>query len=111
MNISIPRFCRQTERASFLLKSMANPHRLLILCQLKEGPVHVGALEDLTGLTQSALSQHLARLRKDGLVKTQRQAQTISYSLADPIAARLLETLYDLYCGNFPSRSKKGPLS
>lgn len=87
-----------------LLKGMANPFRLMILCRLKEGPARVGQLEEMTGLAQSALSQHLARLRKDGLVKTLRQAQTITYSLADPAAARLITTLYDLYC----SPAKKG---
>ena len=68
--------------ASKLLKAMSNQHRLLILCQLVPGEKCVGGLERIIGLSQSALSQHLARLRRDGLVQTRRSAQTIYYSLA-----------------------------
>ena len=65
-------------RASTLLKAMSNEHRLMILCQLQNGERSVGELERLVGLSQSALSQHLARLRRDQLVRTRRVAQTIS---------------------------------
>ena len=63
--------------ASILLKAMSNEHRLLILCQLVPGEKSVGELVRLVGLSQSALSQHLARLRRDNLVRTRRDAQTI----------------------------------
>jgi DNA-binding transcriptional ArsR family regulator len=86
-------------RASTLLKAMSNQHRLMILCQLASGEKRVGELEQLIGLSQSALSQHLARLRRDNLVKTRRSAQTIFYSLAGPEAASVIQTLYGLYCG------------
>ena len=86
-------------RASTLLKAMSNQHRLMVLCQLASGEKRVGELEDLIGLSQSALSQHLARLRRDNLVKTRRSAQTIYYSLAGPEARAVIETLYGLYCG------------
>ncbi len=86
-------------RASSLLKAMSNEHRLLILCQLLHGERSVGELERLIGLSQSALSQHLARLRRDNLVKTRRQAQTIFYSLAGHEASAVISTLYGLYCG------------
>jgi DNA-binding transcriptional ArsR family regulator len=86
-------------RASSLLKSMSNRHRLLILCQLVPGEKCVGDLEKIVGLSQSALSQHLARLRRDGLVKTRRSAQTIFYSLAGDEASAVIETIYGLYCG------------
>ena len=66
-----------TRRASGLLKAMSNEHRLLILCQLEGGEKSVGELVRLVGLSQSALSQHLARLRRDSLVRTRREAQTI----------------------------------
>jgi DNA-binding transcriptional ArsR family regulator len=89
--------------ASALLKSMGNPHRLIVLCQLLGGERNVGELERLVGLSQSALSQHLARLRRDGLVKTRRQAQTIYYSLAGHEAEAVLATLYRLYCAEKPS--------
>ena len=86
------------KRASALLKAMANERRLLILCCLAIGEQSVGALEKQVGLSQSALSQHLARLRRDKLVKTRRCAQTIYYSLAGNEAETVLSTLYQLYC-------------
>ncbi|CAA7623989.1 putative DNA-binding transcriptional regulator (modular protein) [Magnetospirillum sp. LM-5] len=85
-------------RASTLLKAMSNEHRLMILCQLLHGEKSVGELERLIGLSQSALSQHLARLRRDNLVQTRRQAQTIHYSLAGHEASAVINTLYGLYC-------------
>ncbi len=85
-------------KASALLKAMANERRLLILCHLAQGEKSVGELESLLRLSQSALSQHLARLRRDGLVSTRRAAQTIHYSLAGREAGAIMETLYALYC-------------
>ncbi|CAA7626665.1 putative DNA-binding transcriptional regulator [Candidatus Terasakiella magnetica] len=85
-------------RASALLKAMSNEHRLMILCQLLPGEKSVGELERIIGLSQSALSQHLARLRRDNLVQTRRQAQTIFYSLAGAEASAVINTLYGLYC-------------
>ncbi len=88
-------------RASALLKAMGNTHRLMVLCQLAKGERSVGELERLIGLSQSALSQHLARLRRDNLVQTRRAAQTIYYSLAGGEAAAVIATLYQLYCAEF----------
>jgi len=85
-------------KASALLKSMANENRLLILCQLVESEKSVTALQRELPLSQSALSQHLAVLRREGLVSTRREAQSIFYSLASHEAQSVLETLYDLYC-------------
>ena len=95
----------KTGRASRLLKSMSNQHRLMILCQLSTGEEKcVGELERIVGLSQSALSQHLARLRRDELVKTRRAAQTIYYSLAGGEANTVIAALYELYCGEeFPA--------
>lgn len=89
----------RARRASTLLKAMGNPHRLMILCRLAEGEKCVGELERMIGLSQSALSQHLARLRRDHVVTTRRVAQTIYYSLAGPEARSIIVTLYNLYCG------------
>ncbi|MGQ0662970.1 MAG: ArsR/SmtB family transcription factor [Pseudomonadota bacterium] len=89
---------RSALKASALLKAMANQRRLLILCFLADGERSVGELEGLVGLRQSALSQHLARLRRDGLVTTRRVAQTIYYSLAGREPQAVIETLYALYC-------------
>lgn len=88
----------KAQRASSLLKAMSNEHRLLILCQLLQGERSVGELERVVGLSQSALSQHLARLRRDDLVKTRRSAQTIFYSLKGEEVPAVIATLYGLYC-------------
>lgn len=79
--------------ASRLLKAMSNPHRLRIICHLARGEKCVGELEEIVGLSQSALSQHLARLRRDRLVQTRRQAQTIYYSLDGEDALTVLDAL------------------
>jgi DNA-binding transcriptional ArsR family regulator len=79
------------------MKALSNPHRLLILCQLTGGEKCVGELESIVGLSQSALSQHLARLRRDNLVKTRRMAQTIYYSLSGGDVEILIDALHGLY--------------
>ncbi|MEM8949282.1 MAG: metalloregulator ArsR/SmtB family transcription factor [Pseudomonadota bacterium] len=84
--------------ASGLLKTLGNEHRLLILCTLLEGERSVGDLVEKIGLSQSALSQHLARLRRDGLVRTRRSSQTIYYRVAGVEAPAVLATLHSLYC-------------
>ena len=76
---------------------MSNRHRLMVLCELWNGERSVGELERIVGLSQSALSQHLARLRRDKLVRTRREAQTIYYSLAGDEAAALIRALVRLY--------------
>ncbi|MGZ8995612.1 MAG: ArsR/SmtB family transcription factor [Rhodospirillales bacterium] len=96
-------------RASALLKAMGNPHRLMVLCQLAKGERSVGELERLVGLSQSALSQHLARLRRDNLVQTRRSAQTIFYSLAGAEASAVIATLYQLYCSGLEENAAPGP--
>ncbi|QQP91439.1 winged helix-turn-helix transcriptional regulator [Skermanella sp. TT6] len=90
--------------ASKLLKAMSNERRLLILCHLALGEKSVGELETLVDLSQSALSQHLARLRRDNLVRTRRSAQTIYYSLQGGEAAAVMKVLHDLYCAPQPDR-------
>jgi DNA-binding transcriptional ArsR family regulator len=93
----------KAELVSRLLKSLANERRLLILCHLIQGEKSVGELEKLVGLSQSALSQHLARLRKEALVTTRREAQTIFYSVASNEARAVLATLYELFCAEEPA--------
>lgn len=85
-------------RASALLKAMANERRLLILCCLAMGEQSVGSLEKQVGLSQSALSQHLARLRRDRLVTTRRAAQTIYYKLASDEVGAVMAALHAIYC-------------
>ena len=84
-------------RATTLLKAMSNKHRLMVLCELLGGEKRVGQLEEIIGLSQSALSQHLARLRRDDLVTTRRAAQTIFYSLAGDEAGAVIRVLQELY--------------
>jgi len=84
-------------QASEMLKAMSNRHRLAVLCHLLEGEKSVGELERIVGLSQSALSQHLARLRRGKLVKTRRRAQTILYSLDGDNARRVMEALFGLF--------------
>ena len=91
-------FAGQAAEAVAVLKSIAHEGRLLVLCYLGEaGELSVGELVHRIGLSQSALSQHLAVLRADGLVTTRRDAQTIYYRLSDPIAERLIGVLCELY--------------
>ena len=90
---------RHAGEAAALLKALAHPARLLVLCQLVEGEQSVGELQPITGLSLSALSQHLAVLREMALVETRRESQTIFYSLAEGPAASVLDALYAAYCG------------
>jgi DNA-binding transcriptional ArsR family regulator len=86
------------DSASDLLKALANRHRLLIICQLIDGERSVGDLAEFLDLRDSTVSQHLALLRKDGLVSARRQAQTIYYSIASEPAREILTALYRVYC-------------
>ena len=89
--------------AARLLKALGNEQRLNILCNLLEGPLSVGELNDRLDLSQSALSQHLALLREMGLVDTRREAQTIHYSLPDGPVVRVMALLQDIYCPGPPA--------
>jgi len=87
-------------RAAALLKALGNPQRLLILCHLTEGELPVSTLNAQLPLSQSALSQHLAVLRREGIVSTRREAQLIYYSLQPGAAAQVIEVLHEIYCRN-----------
>lgn len=91
-------FADNAKAAAGLLRALSNDRRLMILCQLSTGEKTVGALEQLVGLRQSALSQHLAKLRREGLVRTRREAQHVYYALASEEAMKVIETLAGLYC-------------
>ena len=94
----LPKMRRNADKAAGLLKKLANRNRLLILCSLIEGESSVSTLNKRIRLSQSALSQHLAVLREDGLVSTRRDAQTIYYALADSHAVPVIQTLHAIYC-------------
>ena len=85
--------------AAGLMKALGNESRLMILCVLAEGERSVSDLNTIVPLSQSALSQQLARLRQQGLVKTRRESQTIFYSLEDGPADRVITLLHEIYCG------------
>lgn len=88
------------EDATRLLKALSNSSRLMVLCSLSQGELTVSQINDRVPLSQSALSQHLGVLRRDGLVHTRRSAQTIYYRLAHGPAGRVIETLHDIFCGD-----------
>jgi DNA-binding transcriptional ArsR family regulator len=84
--------------AANLMRALAHESRLLVLCALCDREYAVGDLVKITGLSPSALSQHLAKLRADGFVATRRESQTIFYSLADPAVRSVMRALYRTYC-------------
>ncbi len=95
----------RAHEAAKLLAALANQNRLAILCELVDGERPVGALVQAIGLSQSALSQHLAKLRAAGIVATRRDAQTIYYRLASDAAGSVMTTLAEIYCRRRPRKS------
>ena len=92
-------FDRKAEEVAAILRALANPRRLMILCKLVEwGEANVGALAKAIGLSQSALSQHLAKMREEKLVDFRRESQTLWYRIADPRIEQLFATLHQLFC-------------
>lgn len=104
----LSQFALQAGEAAAIMKSLSNEARLLVLCHLSEASeLSAGELTRRIGLSQSALSQHLARLRDEDLVATRKEAQTVFYRVADPKVRRVLEVLHELYC---PQLGKDGGL-
>jgi DNA-binding transcriptional ArsR family regulator len=98
IKMDIETMSANAEAASRLLTAMANPKRLLILCNLIERELNVSELGERVGLAQSPLSQHLSKLRAWNFVKTRREGQQIYYAVASDEVRRVLETLYGIYC-------------
>ena len=86
------------DRASGLMKTLGHPGRLMILCNLAEGERSVGDLADELDMSQSSLSQHLARMRSEGLVETRRDSQSIYYSVKDGEVHAVIKSLYKIFC-------------
>ena len=107
MKIKFEKMRKSAHEARTLLGAMANEKRLLILCQLVIGEQSVNQLAELLNTRQSTVSQHLALLRKDGVVQCRRDAQMQYYSLAGDKARAVIETLYGLYCES-PRRRPAG---
>lgn len=98
MKIDIETMEAAADHASELLKALANRHRLMIICQLIDAERSVGELAAFLGIRDSTVSQHLALLRKDGLVTARRDGQTIWYAIGSGPAREIVETLYRAYC-------------
>ncbi|WP_169799598.1 ArsR/SmtB family transcription factor [Ferrimonas marina] len=98
MELDIEQMADNADGAAKLLKSIANPHRLMLLCLLLKQEMTVGELNAMIPLSQSALSQHLAVLRREGLVATRKESLLVWYRLASPEVEAILATLYGLYC-------------
>jgi ArsR family transcriptional regulator, virulence genes transcriptional regulator len=97
------------ESASELLKALSNPVRLKILCQLIEGELSVGEIAGRLAARDTLVSQHLSLLRKDRLVKTRREGQTIFYAIDSPAALRLIRVLHEIFCAAAISGDKGSP--
>lgn len=95
---NLARFEASAAEAAAMLKALASQRRLMVLCRLGSGELSVSVLQGALGISQSALSQHLAVLRGEGIVTTRRDGQTIYYRIADPAAGRIIETLASIYC-------------
>ena len=89
---------QSAKAATDLLKLLGHPDRLMVLCQLKAGEQSVGELSKNLGIKQSPLSQHLARMRHEGVVESRREAQTVYYSISGEKVTKVVGILYDLYC-------------
>ena len=100
--ISLDRFEASAGEAAGLMRALANEKRLMILCQLGEREMSVGQMLALVGLSQSALSQHLAKLRDERLVTTRRDGTTIFYRIADPAVLKVIAVLAEIYCPPLP---------
>lgn len=86
------------EQAAAFMKALSHPGRLMILCHLGEGEASVGELNDQVGMSQSSISQHLAMLRREGLVLARREGQQVIYSLADDETRQVIGVLHDIFC-------------
>jgi len=98
--MNLEEMVNNSAKAVKLLKAVSNERRLLILCHLLSGEMSVGEMNDKLGLSQSALSQHLALLRRNKLVRTRKEAQTVFYSLNSKEAEALIDLMHTLYCSN-----------
>lgn len=98
MTLTLQKMRAEAERASSLMKTLGHSGRLMVLCHLAEHEMSVGEMAESLEMSQSALSQHLARMRAEGLVETRRESQTVYYRLADGDTRRVIENLYQIYC-------------
>ncbi len=98
MEVTIEQMQSNAIEASELLKVIAHPERLLVVCQLSKGELGVGELAKLSSLSQSAFSQHLTVLRKHGIISARKESQSVFYSLSDERVTVIVESLYTIFC-------------
>ncbi len=96
--MNLEELSQNAEKAASLLKAMSNPNRLIILCLLNGKELSVSEINQELNISQSALSQHLAKLRQDNLVDTRRDAQTIYYSLKGEHTSAIIAALHNIFC-------------
>jgi ArsR family transcriptional regulator, virulence genes transcriptional regulator len=107
-SMDLSAFEAQAIEVAGILRALANERRLMILCKLVEwGEANVTSLAEAVGLSQSALSQHLARMREENIVAFRRDSQTLWYRIADPRIEQLFATLHALFCRNAKRRSRR----
>ncbi len=96
--IPVEKMRELAQEASNVLKQLANEQRLMVLCHLAEGEKTVTELQSLVGMEQSSLSQHLAKLRNEGIIQARRDSQSKFYSISDENALKIIELLHSIYC-------------
>jgi DNA-binding transcriptional ArsR family regulator len=89
---------KHAEQAAAFLSALASPHRMRVLCQLTEGEKNVGELVEATGIAQTSMSQHLGKLKDEGIVTFRRDHRTLYYTIIDPLALSVMALLSDHYC-------------
>ena len=107
--VDMEKMAAHAKDAAGLMKALGNESRLMILCTLAGGERSVGELNDIVPLSQSALSQQLARLRQQGLVETRRESQTIYYSLVPGPTDKVIHVLHDIFCGSDNAAENRNP--
>ncbi len=95
---SIKTMAQNADKAAAFLGGLANPHRLLILCQLADGEKNVTQLIEATGIAQTSMSQHLNKLKEEGIVSFRREHRVLYYSIINPMALEIMGVMYENYC-------------
>lgn len=96
--MEVKEMAQNAEQAAGFLKALASPHRLMILCQLVEGEKSVGEIMEVTGIAQTSMSQHLSKLKSEGIVDFRREHRTLYYFIASDTALRVMKEMHDEFC-------------
>ena len=97
----IERMQKKASEVSDFMKCFGSPHRLMILCHLAQGPKNVSELMELTGIPQTSMSQHLNKLKSEGLIDYERDHRLLIYSITNPDVMKIMDAIYDIYCKEF----------